>query len=127
MVSLADSMWYAVTITTEEGGCTDTDSVFVTHVPDVLPYDGFSPNGDGINDFWYIEFIDNYRNNVVTVYNRWGTKVFEQKGYNNNDPAKRWDGSAKNGKQVGSGTYYYVIILNEEESSPKTGAVTIMR
>jgi len=127
LVSLADSMWYAVTITTEEGGCTDTDSVFVTHVPDVLPYDGFSPNGDGINDFWYIEFIDNYRNNVVTVFNRWGTKVFEQKGYNNNDPARRWDGSAKNGKQVGSGTYYYVIILNEEESSPKTGAVTIMR
>jgi gliding motility-associated-like protein len=127
IISPAESMWYAVTIITVEGRCRDSDSIYVTYVPDIVTYDGFSPNGDGINDFWYIENINAFKNNIVTVYNRWGTKVYEQKGYNNNDPNKRWDGTAKNGKPVGSGTYYYVIILNEEGFSSVTGAVTIMR
>jgi gliding motility-associated-like protein len=127
VISPAESMWYAVNITTVQGECADTDSVYLTYVPDIVAYDGFSPNGDGINDYWYIENIDAFKNNVVTVYNRWGTKVFEQKGYMNNDSNKRWDGTAKNGKQVGSGTYYYIIILNEEGFSSVTGAVTIMR
>ena len=127
IISPAESMWYAVKITTVEGQCSDSDSIYVSYVPDIVTYDGFSPNGDGINDFWYIENINAFKNNIVTVYNRWGTKVYEQKGYNNNDSNKRWDGTAKNGKQVGSGTYYYVIILNEEGFSSVTGAVTIMR
>ncbi|HKK64128.1 MAG TPA: gliding motility-associated C-terminal domain-containing protein, partial [Bacteroidales bacterium] len=126
-ISPGESMWYAIKITTLEGDCADQDSIYVTYVPDIDTYDGFSPNGDGINDFWYIENINAFKNNVVTVYTRWGTKVFEQKGYNNNDSNKRWDGSAKNGKPIGSGTYYYIINLNEEGFSPVTGAVTIMR
>ncbi|MGM0407178.1 MAG: gliding motility-associated C-terminal domain-containing protein, partial [Bacteroidota bacterium] len=126
-ITPTESIWYTVEIITQEGDCTDADSIYVDYVPDIVTYDGFSPNGDGINDFWYIENIDKFKNNVVTVYNRWGTKVYEQKGYSNDDSNRRWDGTAKNGKAVGSGTYYYVIILNEEGFSPLTGAITIMR
>ena len=68
-----------------------------------------------------------FKNNIVTVYNRWGVKVFEQKGYDNNDTSKSWDGKAKNGKDLPSGTYYYVIILNEEGFKPITGPITIIR
>ncbi|MFP4025745.1 MAG: gliding motility-associated C-terminal domain-containing protein, partial [Thiohalospira sp.] len=126
-ISPSESMWYSVEIITQEGGCTDADSIYISYVPDIITYDGFSPNGDGINDFWYIENIDAFENNIVTVYNRWGVKVYEQKGYSNNDSNRRWDGTGKNGKPLGSGTYYYVIILNEEGFSPLTGAITIMR
>ncbi len=126
-ISPTESMWYSVQIITQEGGCADADSIYITYVPDIITYDGFSPNGDGINDFWYIENIDAFENNIVTVFSRWGVKVYEQKGYSNNDSNRRWDGSGKNGKPLGSGTYYYVIILNEEGFSPLTGAITIMR
>src|SRR5690606_10931273 len=38
---------------------------------------GFSPNGDGINDFWKIEGIGDYPDNKVSIYNRWGDMVFQ--------------------------------------------------
>jgi len=50
---------------------------------DINVYNAISPNGDGINDFLKIENIELYPNNFITVYTRWGDKVFEQAAYNN--------------------------------------------
>lgn len=72
-------------------------------------YTGFSPNGDGINDIWFIENIENYPNNKVYIYNRWGNKLFETSNYNNYNNA--WNGTA-NGNILPSGTYFYVIKLD---------------
>jgi gliding motility-associated-like protein len=72
-------------------------------------YTGFSPNGDGINDIWFIENIENYPNNKVYIYNRWGNKLFETSNYNNYNNA--WNGTA-NGNVLPSGTYFYVIKLD---------------
>ncbi|HAN19053.1 MAG: hypothetical protein A2X10_05365 [Bacteroidetes bacterium GWA2_33_15] len=125
-ITPSESMWYYL-IGESSDGCVEADSVYFNFIPDVTPSDGFSPNGDGINDFWYIQEIDNFPNNVVQVFNRWGTKVFYQKGYSNLDENKRWDGTIENGKELPTGTYYYIINLNESQGTPQTGPVTIVR
>lgn len=79
---------------------------------DVIIYNGFTPNGDGINDFFTIDNIDKFPNNKVLIYNRWGNKIFSTSGYNNLN--NNWDGKL-NGKVVTSGTYFYIIIDNSEK------------
>jgi gliding motility-associated-like protein len=64
---------------------------------------GFSPNGDGVNDFWQIIGIDKYPNNKVSVFNRLGIKIYESTNYNND-----WNGFY-NGNLISDGTYYYII------------------
>jgi gliding motility-associated-like protein len=126
VVSPDSSGLYQV-IASSTDGCADTSQIYLEFIPAITPNDAFSPNGDGINDYWRIKHIEKFQNNIVTIYNRWGLKVYEQKGYDNNDDSKRWDGRAKNGKDLASGTYYYIIVLNEEEFKPITGPITIIR
>jgi gliding motility-associated-like protein len=103
-------------------GCLESDTVQVSIVPEVNPLSGFSPNGDGKNDFFVIDYIDQFPNNEVEVYNRWGDRLFYSKGYQ--DP---WDGTFK-GQALPVGTYYYVIHLNHfAYKKPLTGPVTIFR
>jgi gliding motility-associated-like protein len=106
-----------------ENGCIEVDSVKITAIPKIGVVDGFTPNGDGINDIWEIDFINDYPNIEVEIYNRWGEKLFYSKGYNN-----PWNGEYK-GKILPTGTYYYIIRLNDpEEKMPViTGPVTIVR
>lgn len=80
----------------------------------------FSPNGDGINDFWYIENLQFYTTNEVTVYNIYGQVVFSKKGYTND-----WDGTY-NGAPLPDGTYYYIIKPTETGSILK-GSLDILR
>ena len=66
-------------------------------------YNGFSPNGDGLNDTFTIEGILNFPNSLLTIYNRWGAQVFVARGYQND-----WEGMYK-GKPLPTGTYFYQI------------------
>ena len=86
----------------------------------IVIYNGVTPNGDGKNDYFFIDGITHYPNNRVTIYNRWGVKVFETTNYDS-------DGNVFNGISHGratiqpdsklpSGTYFYV--LTYEFSSP---------
>jgi gliding motility-associated-like protein len=79
---------------------------------------GFSPNGDGINDtFVVIRGIKSkYPNNKSSIYNRWGTEIYSQVGYDNS-----WDA-----KDLPDGTYWYVLDLGDG-SEVKKGFVTVMR
>lgn len=73
-------------------------------------YNGISPNGDGNNDFFLIENIDQFPDNSVEVYNRWGQKLYEEKKYDNVNTV--WKGTARNGDTpLPSGTYFYIITL----------------
>ena len=121
-----DSGIFTVVVTSDDG-CVDSSSIYVLYIPAIKPQKGFSPNGDGVNDYWSIKYIDRFVLNEVVVFNRWGVKVYEQKGYNNDDPDRRWDGTSKSGKELASGTYYYVIKLNDQEFAPITGPITIVR
>ena len=80
----------------------------------------FTPNNDGINDFWTIEYLNTYPDNRVQVFTRTGQLVFESRGYN-----KPWDGT-KNGKPLPFDTYYYIIEPNNGRK-PITGYVTIVK
>lgn len=80
-----------------------------------------TPNGDGSNDTFYIDNIDTFPNNHLTIYNRWGEKVYETKGYINN-----WNGTY-NGKPLPVATYYYVMELNDFEKRKHAGYISILR
>ena len=93
----------------------DADGVPDYLDPDVCPglktQKVITPNGDGINDFMKITDIDQYPNNRVVIFNRWGNKVWEVNGYNNLTSSKRFEGNSntKNGGPLPDGTYFYVI------------------
>ncbi len=74
---------------------------------------GFSPNGDGINDTWTIDYITQYPNNTVKVFNRSGKLVFEQNGYDNT-----WNGISNQintSVKLPVGAYLFVIDLKSGE------------
>lgn len=81
----------------------------------------FTPNGDGFNDTWQIEWIHLYPEVVIEIYNRWGDLVFRSdKGY-----SKEWDGTYK-GRELPIDSYHFVIIRGGTRK-PITGNVTIIR
>lgn len=86
----------------------------------LVVYNEFSPNGDGVNDFFKIDCISRYPGNSLQVYNRWGNIVFQTKSYKND-----WDGTP-NGRamvqpedQLPVGTYYYILDLGDG-TEPRT-------
>ncbi|MEQ8556133.1 MAG: gliding motility-associated C-terminal domain-containing protein [Cyclobacteriaceae bacterium] len=68
-----------------------------------------SPNGDGKNEFLFIENIDAYPECLVVIYDRWGTKVFEQSGYDNREKVFRGNNNVLKKSELTEGTFYYVI------------------
>ena len=77
-------------------------------------YNEFSPNEDGVNDTFVIDCIENYPNNTLEVYNRWGNIVYKANNYKND-----WAGES-NGRailnveeQLPEGTYYFVLKLGD--------------
>ncbi|MES2130702.1 MAG: gliding motility-associated C-terminal domain-containing protein [Bacteroidota bacterium] len=76
----------------------------------ITVYNGVSPNGDGMNDFFYIENIGAFTENKVEIFNRWGQKLSEIKHYDNT--TNFWKGTIGAGNELApSGTYFYVIDL----------------
>lgn len=71
-------------------------------------YNGFSPNGDGINDYWKIPVLLKYPINRVIVSNRWGSEVWRADKYDNK--AVRFIGKNMNEEDLVDGTYLYEII-----------------
>jgi gliding motility-associated-like protein len=92
----------------------------ITEIREIKVPNIFTPNGDGVNDHWLIQFLNTYANCRVQVFNRYGQKVFESTGYNN-----PWDGKFNN-QPLPFGTYYYIIALRKGMKSI-TGYVTIVR
>jgi gliding motility-associated-like protein len=107
---------YTVYFTNKEG-CEIHDSVIIMVEPkekDETKY-GFSPNNDGINDFWMIHDITKYPNNEVSIYSSWGDLVFQTKGYNNSTNV--FSGIANRKRNLGAdllpeGTYFFEINPN---------------
>ena len=83
---------------------------------------GFSPDGDGVNDVWDLINISSYPDAEVSVFNRWGAKMYSAKG----DIAP-WDGRYS-GSTLPTGSYYFVVDLHHEQKpEPITGIVSIIR
>jgi len=97
-----DSFTYVIVNETSQ----DTATVIVDIACDSLRIlNGFSPNGDGVNDRFVILGIEDIQDNRVRTYNRWGNQVFSKENYTNQEG---WDGTWK-GKEIPDGTYFYTI------------------
>jgi len=107
---------------TNSSGCTDSDTVSVTveEVINLVITNLVTPNADGFNDTWYIQNIDLFPGNKVRVYNRAGQPVFTMDDYDNT-----WGGTFK-GALLPDGTYYYVVTFADSDSELK-GSVNILR
>jgi len=75
--------------------------------------EGFSPNGDDINDLFVIRGIDNYPSNTFTIYNRWGSEVFQATPYQNTWAGKSTKGLRIGGDDLPMGTYFYILDLGD--------------
>ncbi|MBU0489285.1 MAG: gliding motility-associated C-terminal domain-containing protein [Bacteroidetes bacterium] len=80
--------------------CTDTIWQEVPVIDDKIKVPGIiTPNGDGYNDVFWVENIDKYQYSSLTIFNRWGRKVYEREPYQNT-----W-----NGKGLSDGVYFYIL------------------
>jgi gliding motility-associated-like protein len=79
-------------------------------------FTAISPNGDGANDTFIIQNIFQFPNNELSIFNRWGVKVYNKKGYDNS-----WAGISEGrttldkGEELPVGTYYYILKINNKE------------
>lgn len=131
IVTTADS--FSVTVT-DGNGCSATsqpvETTIITCIPaDINIYTGISPNGDLKNDSWIIEnisLIPETAKNNITIYNRWGSKVWEGKNYDNDKVV--FSGLAENGSALPTGTYFYKIEFDDKEKrGTLTGYITLKR
>jgi gliding motility-associated-like protein len=105
-----ESGMYAVEVT-DTNGCQNALSLEVEIVLGITAADipqGFSPNGDGINDRFEIQRIGSFPQSSLIVMSRWGQKVFEQAPYGNT-----FNGMGINGKELPDGTYFYILKLGD--------------
>jgi len=112
--------------TDEDGDPTNDPTIVELIVSEVSVPEGFSPNGDGINDVLVIRGLELYPNNELLIFNRWGNKIYEANGYMND-----WDGTSMFGITVGDdelpeGTYFYILKL-DDDSEPIKGYVYLKR
>jgi len=90
-------------------------------VPDyeIIPPNVISPNGDGLNDAFYIHPYLPQPSSLI-IYNRWGAEVFRSANYD-----QTWQGATTDGKPVAEGTYFYVLQL--PSGTVKKGTVSVFR
>jgi len=112
---------YQVTVT-NANGCTDTKSFTIEVVEDfkITGTNLLTPNGDGYNDFFVLENIDLYPNNVVKIFDKAGRLVYSKVRYDNT-----WDGTF-NGAPLAEGTYYYIVDFGKG-NAVKKGFISIVR
>lgn len=111
---------------TDAEGCTDTTEVSVAPYtcPPPNPISAFTPNEDGYTDYWYIRHIENYPDNEVFIYDRWGQRVYHTTGYTNADA---WDAKYI-GVDMPVSTYYYILkYKSNNEEQEMAGAISIFR
>jgi gliding motility-associated-like protein/uncharacterized repeat protein (TIGR01451 family) len=93
---------------------TDKKEISGLRIPNV-----FTPNGDGKNDTFYIEHLESFESNEVTIINRWGSTVYQSSHYQND-----WTAPG-----LADGTYFYVVKVKNGTSVGQDykGYVTVIR
>lgn len=122
---------YTVKVTDVINGCVAYDSVRLAVVPPGIPPmpNAFSPNSDGVNDFYgpvippALQGV--YTIVVMRIYNRWGQVVYSGNGY--------WDGTFGGAMQPADTYFYYITIQGPDQNNPNvniqynlTGAFTLL-
>lgn len=87
------------------------DTLLITFEGVQIPT-GFSPNGDGINDLFVIRGIESFPDAKISVFNRWGERVWEKSNYRND-----WNGTNQNNQPLSDDTYFFVLEYAGKSSS----------
>jgi large repetitive protein len=95
----------------------DTVKEVVVNVPNAI-----TPNDDGKNDALVIDGVDQYPENELVIFNRWGDILFKSKPYRND-----WRGTNQSGDPLPEGTYYYLLRLNTADGKILRGDMTVLR
>jgi gliding motility-associated-like protein len=117
-----NAITYTIQVTNSTSLCTASDKVIITPISKLYIPAAFTPNNDGKNDKWEILGLALYPDAVVTIFNRWGEKIFETKNYISNP----WTGFYKGQKQP-IGSYVYFIQLNDDLKQTLKGTITIIQ
>ncbi|MES2763191.1 MAG: PKD domain-containing protein [Bacteroidota bacterium] len=125
-----DNGTYIITQVVSDGyGCSDTARAVIkinniTNEISTLIPNAISPNGDGKNDVWKLDFLSLlYPDASIEIYNRWGENVYSSQGAYSSP----WDGTYK-GQALPVGTYYYVLTLNDANNTePFKGGILLIR
>ena len=119
-ITYNDAGTYSICLTVYDiNDCDHTTCEDVTYYHPLLIPNVFTPNGDGANDYFVIEGLR--ADSKIIIYDRWGIVMFETNDYLNN----WWDGTTKGGKDVPSGTYYYILTLHDE--TVHNGIITLLK
>ncbi len=120
---------YQVTVT-DANGCSASDEVLVKVIPvrNIFGPTAFSPNGDGINDVFYLQGKTNARILHLRIFDRWGNQVFQIRNGYLNDPAFGWNGEGYN-RTAESGIYIFTAELEFEDNARKriSGELQLLR
>ncbi len=111
---------YTIRATDKITGCYAEDAAIVSPVSKIYIPSAFTPNNDGKNDRWEIPGLALYPDAQVTVFNRWGEKIYETKNY----ISRPWNGYYHGGMQPG--VYIYLIQLNDNKKQFFKGTVMLI-
>ena len=101
-----------------EFGCSDTATLPLNVIVDIVVPNVFTPNNDGSNDTFVIDGLQYVDGAVMKIYNRWGRKIYHSDNYKND-----W-----NGGDSADGVYFYILTLPDNlKVGPFNGSVTLMR
>lgn len=117
-VPIVSDGWLTLTVT-GLNGCIYYDSINIdaANCYDDLP-NVFTPNGDGVNDYFVIDEALLFPNSRLEIINRWGQEVYSMNGYNN----------TFNGNELHDGVYFYVFYYDTtiDNSNKKEGFLTLI-
>jgi gliding motility-associated-like protein len=122
-LTYANSSYYNVLVADGNNCYTFLDSIIIdTSLTCIEMVNTFSPNGDGLNDNWVLDFT-NYESASLTIFNKWGNELIQF-----NETIISWDGMFE-GSSLPSGTYYYIVTLTESSGNEiqQSGPITILR
>ncbi|MEO1518523.1 MAG: gliding motility-associated C-terminal domain-containing protein [Bacteroidota bacterium] len=102
-------------------GCDTGQVTVLVYCSSIHVFSGFSPNNDGTNDTFVIEGLQDYPDNQVSVFNRWGNQVYTIQNYDNSNG---WNGTFR-GVDLPDGTYFYTI--ESDGGIIKSGYVQLRR
>jgi gliding motility-associated-like protein len=115
---------YTVTVV-DAGNLSQSHSFTIldgTEICGIHVYSGFSPNNDGNNDLWIVDYLELHHPNEVEIYNRWGDMVWHGVDYDNVNVV--WNGRTQDGTELPEGTYYWII---KEGTATMKGWVELTR
>ena len=118
---------YTVQLVVSNGICTDTSDVIITvNITDIDIPEVFTPNGDLHNQYFTIKNLEYFPNAELQIFNRWGNEVYKMKNYKND-----WDGIPNSKGALGTsklptGTYYYILFLNDTDKRQFKGYVQLL-